>query len=44
MLDLSSNTDITAFALVFPPRDADEKYIEILSELRACPTDRPIVN
>lgn len=26
-LDLSSTTDITAFVLVFPPRNADEKYI-----------------
>ena len=26
-LDLSSNTDITAFVLVFPPMDAEEKYI-----------------
>lgn len=26
-LDLSSTTDITAFVLVFPPRDEDEKYI-----------------
>ena len=26
-LDLSSSTDITAFVLVFPPRDEDEKYI-----------------
>jgi phage terminase large subunit-like protein len=26
-LDLSGNTDITAFVLVFPPRDAEEKYI-----------------
>ncbi|MDU5282596.1 MAG: terminase TerL endonuclease subunit, partial [Dialister sp.] len=25
-LDLSSTTDITAFVLVFPPRDEDEKY------------------
>ena len=25
-LDLSSTTDITAFVLVFPPMDADEKY------------------
>ena len=26
-LDLSSSTDITAFVLVFPPRNAEEKYI-----------------
>jgi len=26
-LDLSSTGDITAFVLMFPPRDADEKYI-----------------
>ncbi len=26
-LDLSSTTDITAFVLVFPPRNVDEKYI-----------------
>lgn len=26
-LDLSSTTDITAFVLVFPPRNEDEKYI-----------------
>ncbi|MCD8207621.1 MAG: terminase large subunit [Bacteroidales bacterium] len=26
-LDLSQTTDITAFVLVFPPRDDDEKYI-----------------
>ena len=26
-LDLSSSTDITAFVLVFPPRNEDEKYI-----------------
>lgn len=26
-LDLSSTTDITAFSLVFPPRDDEEKYI-----------------
>ncbi|SFS05919.1 terminase TerL endonuclease subunit [Anaeromicropila populeti] len=26
-LDLSSTTDITAFVLLFPPRNADEKYI-----------------
>ena len=26
-LDLSSTSDITAFVLVFPPRDEDEKYI-----------------
>ena len=26
-LDLSSSTDITAFVLVFPPRDADEKFM-----------------
>lgn len=26
-LDLSSTTDITAFVLVFPPRNSDEKYI-----------------
>jgi phage terminase large subunit-like protein len=26
-LDLSSTTDITAFVLVFPPRNTDEKYI-----------------
>ena len=26
-LDLSSTTDITAFALVFPPRDDEEEYI-----------------
>lgn len=26
-LDLSSTTDITAFVLVFPPRDEDEKFI-----------------
>ena len=26
-LDLSSTTDITAFVLIFPPRDNDEKYI-----------------
>ena len=26
-LDLSSTTDITAFVLVFPPRDEDEKYM-----------------
>lgn len=26
-LDLSSTTDVTAFVLVFPPRDEDEKYI-----------------
>lgn len=26
-LDLSSTTDITAFVLVFPPRDEDEKYV-----------------
>lgn len=26
-LDLSSTTDITAFVLVFPPLDADDKYI-----------------
>ena len=26
-LDLSSTTDITAFVLVFPPRDEEEKYI-----------------
>ncbi len=26
-LDLSSTTDITAFVLVFPPRDDDEKFI-----------------
>ena len=26
-LDLSSTTDITAFALVFPPEDEDDKYI-----------------
>ena len=26
-LDLSSTTDITAFVLVFPPTDADDKYI-----------------
>ena len=25
-LDLSSTTDITAFVLVFPPMDADDKY------------------
>ena len=26
-LDLSSSTDITAFVLVFPPKDEDDKYI-----------------
>ena len=26
-LDLSSSTDITAFVLVFPPRNDEEKYI-----------------
>ena len=26
-LDLSSTTDITAFVLVFPPQDEDDKYI-----------------
>ena len=26
-LDLSSTTDITAFVLVFPPTDEDDKYI-----------------
>ena len=26
-LDLSSSTDITAFVLVFPPRDEDDKYV-----------------
>jgi len=26
-LDLSSTTDITAFVLVFPPRDEEDKYI-----------------
>ena len=26
-LDLSSTTDITAFVLVFPPEDADDKYV-----------------
>lgn len=26
-LDLSSSTDVTAFVLVFPPRDEDDKYI-----------------
>lgn len=26
-LDLSSTTDITAFVLIFPPRDEDEKYM-----------------
>lgn len=26
-LDLSSTSDITAFVLVFPPRNAEEKYI-----------------
>ncbi len=26
-LDLSSTTDITAFVLVFPPEDEDDKYI-----------------
>ena len=26
-LDLSSTTDITAFVLVFPPRDEDDKYV-----------------
>ena len=26
-LDLSSTSDITAFVLVFPPRDSDEKYV-----------------
>ena len=26
-LDLSSTTDITAFVLVFPPADEDDKYI-----------------
>jgi len=26
-LDLSSTTDVTAFVLVFPPRDEEEKYI-----------------
>ena len=25
-LDLSSSTDITAFVLVFPPEDEDDKY------------------
>ena len=25
-LDLSSTTDITAFVLVFPPRDEDDKF------------------
>ena len=25
-LDLSSTTDITAFVLLFPPMDADDKY------------------
>ena len=26
-LDLSSTTDITAFVLVFPPEDEDDKYV-----------------
>ena len=29
-LDLSSTTDITAFVLVFPPEDDDDKYIVLL--------------
>ena len=29
-LDLASTTDITAFVLVFPPQDADDKYIILL--------------
>ena len=28
-LDLSSTTDITAFVLVFPPRDADERFVAL---------------
>ena len=29
-LDLSSTTDLTSFALVFPPQDEDDKYIVLV--------------